>query len=98
MHIVWKWMICFIVMTPSVQAVTLDQALREALQKNETVEQNKNKVSQAEDRLSQAKGAILPNIALNGTYFVQPELGDPIAREIFPNQQTTVNLTVTQPI
>ncbi|MBS1957931.1 MAG: TolC family protein [Bdellovibrionales bacterium] len=79
-------------------ATTLEQSYSEALRKNETLEQSRNKIDQADSRYSQMKGAVMPNVALLGTYFVQPALKDPIAREIFPNQQTTVSLSVTQPI
>ncbi|MGZ5279847.1 MAG: TolC family protein, partial [Pseudobdellovibrionaceae bacterium] len=76
-----------------VWAVNLDQAVQSTLQKNETVGQSRQQLKQAEEQKQQAKSAIYPNLSLNGTYLVQPESTDSIAAELFPQYQTTANLT-----
>lgn len=78
--------------------VTLEEAFREAVRKNETVSQSRNKITQADEKLSQLKGNIYPRIDFKASYLLQPELNDPIARAIFPNQQTEVNFSLTQPL
>lgn len=84
--------------SPLASAVTLDDAVRSALEKSESARQSQEQLLQAEERLSQATGAILPNVALHATHQVQAKPTDPIARAFFPEKQTTANLTLTQPL
>jgi len=80
----------------SASAATLQEAFQSALQKNETVGLNQVQVVQARERVSQLRGGLYPQVALNATHLVQPEPSDPIARDIFPDKQTTINLSATQ--
>lgn len=82
----------------SAHAITLEQAFESALQKNEGAGQARERVIQAEEQVSQAKGAIYPNLSLNASHMVQPPVSDPLAKEFFPETQTTANLTLTQPL
>lgn len=68
------------------------------MQKNELVGQSRAQLKQVEEQVNQTKGAIYPNLFLNGTYLIQPKPSDPIAQEFFPERQTTANLTLTQPL
>lgn len=86
------------VFTQTAQAVTLDEAFTAALERQETIRQSREKTTQAWERVSQARGAILPNIALNATHMIQPKPSDPIAAEFFPDKQTTVGVGLTQPL
>lgn len=81
-----------------VWAVNLDQAVQSTLEKNELVGQSRSQVKQAEEAVDQIRGNILPNLSLNATYLRQPRLSDPVAAGFFPEEQTTTNLTLTQPI
>lgn len=80
------------------RALTIDEAFRSALQKNERAGQAAEEVKQAEERLDQAKSGPLPNLAFNATHLIQERVDDPVAREFFPENQTTTNLTLTQPL
>lgn len=82
----------------SAKAVSLDQAVESTLLKNEIVGQNRAQLTQAQEIVSQARGAVLPNLSLNGSYLLQPEVSDPVAAAFFPKEQKTVNLTLTQPL
>lgn len=82
----------------SARAINLDQAVESTLQKNELVGQSRAQLKQVEEQVSQVKGAIYPNLFLNGTYLIQPKPSDPIAQDFFPERQTTANLTLTQPL
>jgi len=55
----------------SAAPVDLKGAYKSALEKTEAVEVEKAKVAQAEERQSEAKGAIYPQLALNGKYTQQ---------------------------
>lgn len=81
-----------------VLAVNLDQAVESTFKKNETVGQSREQLYQSEELVKQFRGAILPNLTLNGTYLVQPKPRDPLAAEFFPDKQLTTNLTLKQPI
>lgn len=77
-------------------AATLQEAFQSALQKNETVGLNNQRVIQAQERVSQVKGGLFPQLALNATHLMQPRPSDPVAREFFPDKQTTINLSANQ--
>jgi outer membrane protein len=79
-------------------ALTLDEAFRSALQKNEVSGQSRERVNQAEELIDQAKGAAYPSLFLNATHLTQPAPSDPVARAFFPEQQTTANLTLNVPL
>lgn len=79
-------------------AVTLDEAYTAALNRLETLRQSKERVVQAEERVRQARGGILPNVALNASHMIQPKLNDPLVASFFPERQTTVSLGLTQPL
>lgn len=78
--------------------VTMDEAFRAALSKNEIVGQSREKVFQADEQLSQAKSSIFPSLSFQATHLIQPEPSDPIAREFFPEEQTTANFNLKQPL
>lgn len=79
-------------------AVSLDEAVQSTLQKNETLGQSRAQLKQAEELVSQAKGSILPTLALNGTYLIQPKPTDPVVAQFFPEHQKTASVTLTQPL
>ncbi|HEX4923113.1 MAG TPA: TolC family protein [Bdellovibrionales bacterium] len=90
--------ILILLFTVNARAVTIDEAFKSALSKNESVGQSREQVVQAEERLDQARGAILPSLSLNATHLIQPKPSDPIAAQFFPETQTTVNVSATQPL
>lgn len=81
-----------------VSAVTLEHAVQSAIEKNETVAQSWSQLKQSEEYVRQIRGNIFPNLSLEGTYMRQPKLSDPIAANFFPEEQTTTNLKLTQPL
>ncbi|KYG65911.1 transporter [Bdellovibrio bacteriovorus] len=85
-------------LSQSAHAIGLDQAVQSSLQKNEVVGQSKEQVVQVEELKKQATGSVLPTIALEGSYLIQPEVSDPIAAEFFPDRQTTANVSLNQPL
>lgn len=87
----------FFLVVPS-WAINLNQAVESSLQKNESVGRNRADLKQAEERVSQARGSIYPNLALNGTYLLQPKPADPLAAQFFPQEQKTASLTLVQPL
>ena len=85
--------------SPAIAAtVSLDETLRSALTKNETVGQSRERVFQAEERVSQTAGAALPTFSLNGVHQIQDRPNDAFARDFFPEKQTTLNLSLNQPL
>ncbi len=90
----------FIVLLLSVPswAISLDEAVQSSLQKNEFVSQSRSQVKQSEEAVDQIRGNIFPTISLNASYLRQPRLADPIAAAIFPEEQTTTNIELTQPL
>ena len=79
-------------------AVSLDEAFRAALRKNETVAIVGQNVVVARERVEQAGGSILPSVTLNGQHQMQDRPSDPIARQFFPENATTINATLSQPL
>lgn len=79
-------------------AVSLQEAFKASLTKNESVLQGREQVNQADNRVTQLRGGILPNLSFNAQHVLQDEPADPTAREFAPRHQTTVNFTVTQPL
>ena len=77
-------------------AATLQEAYQSALQKNEIVGVQSEHVKQAEERVKQLRGGMFPQISANATYLQQPKPSDPVARDFFPEKQTTVALTANQ--
>ncbi|KHD87793.1 MAG: transporter [Bdellovibrio sp. ArHS] len=94
-HVLFFLLLPLLTTCPSA-AATLQEAYQAALQKNETVGLENSKVTQAKERVSQLRGGLLPQISAKATYFMQPEAKDPLAREIFPDKQTTVALSANQ--
>lgn len=82
----------------SSSAITLDDALRSAIQKNESAGQSEEQLKQARERVSQATGAILPSLFFNANHQIQAKPKDPLAQAFSPEKQTTANFTLTQPI
>jgi outer membrane protein len=79
-------------------AVGLDEAVRSALQKNEGIGQSRLQLQESEEYVRQIRGNIFPNLSLKGSSLKQPKLSDPVAAAFFPEEQTTTNLNLTQPL
>lgn len=79
-------------------ALSLDEALQSALQKNGMVAIGREQVLQAEEHVTQSKSAIYPSLSLNSTYLLQPEATDPALRTLFPAEQTITNFSLNQPL
>lgn len=79
-------------------STTLEEAFQSALQKNEVVGQSRERVVQAEELVEQAESAPYPTLSFHASHLIQPQPKDPIAREFFPENQTTANFTLIQPL
>ncbi|MFN8790428.1 MAG: TolC family protein [Bdellovibrionales bacterium] len=88
----------FLISTAVHAAVTLDEAFRSALSQNEVVGQARERVFQADEQYTQARGAIFPTLSFQASHLIQPQPENLIAREIFPEEQTTTNLNLRQPL
>src|SRR4051794_11637707 len=98
----WFWtsltaMSCWAATAPGLQPVTLRQAYRTAIEKTETYEIQKTVRNQADERVTQATGSVLPTLNLNGTYTRQEAVTSTSSSLANPNQ-SSVRLTLTQPI
>lgn len=80
------------------QAVNFQTVFQQALQKSEKVAQSHEGISQAEEKIRQTRGAVLPNLTFNGSHVRQQLPSDPFARQFSPEYQTGARLTLTQPI
>lgn len=69
-----------------------------ALQTSEKVAQSQEVVTQAEEQIRQARGAMLPTVALNASHIRQDQPTDPFARSFSPASQDAARLTLEQPI
>jgi outer membrane protein len=78
-------------------ALTMEEAFRAALEKNELVKQSAEQVVQADERIAQVRGGLFPEISLNALHLIQPLVNEQF-REFSPPNQTTANLSVKQPI
>jgi len=79
-------------------AVTLEQAVQSAVEKNESIAQSWSQLQQSEEYVRQIRGNIFPTLTLEGSYLRQPKLSDPIAANFFPEEQTTTNFKLKQPL
>ncbi|WP_347358851.1 TolC family protein [Bdellovibrio sp.] len=89
--------LCVLTMiSKSAIAATLQEAYQSALQKNELVGTQNEQVRQIRERVKQVRGGMYPQISANATYLMQPQPSDPVARDFFPERQTTIALTANQ--
>lgn len=78
-------------------AVSLKEAYEQALQKNETVAVSQSETRQADERVAQGVGRVLPTVSLIGNYLRQDQGGG--ASSAFTRaDQGTLRANLTQPI
>lgn len=77
-------------------AATLQEAYQSALQKNELVGLQNAELKKVRERGRQLRGNLYPQLNANATYFVQPALPNPLAQQVFPEQQTTIGVGASQ--
>jgi outer membrane protein len=107
----WVCIVFFFGMTLSFQCVqaqlpgpvTLSEAFKAALQRTETGKIENARVQQVEERYRQAKGGILPKVALNWSYLrqdVPPSTSDQsrVLASSLAQDQVNSRLTLTQPV
>lgn len=91
-------LIALLLLNFTVHAASLDEVFRSAMQKNETVGQSREHVVQAEEQYKQYRSGPLPTLALEATHLIQPLPSDPFARQFFPEKQTTIDASLSQPL
>ncbi|WII71475.1 TolC family protein [Bdellovibrio sp. 22V] len=95
-RILFSVLCVFLLSSNSSPAATLQEAYQSALQKNEIVGLQNSQVTQIREQVKQVRGGLYPQINANATYLIQPQPSDPIARQFFPDRQTTIALTANQ--
>src|SRR5690349_21219691 len=95
---VWVWAALINSSHSAFAALTLDEAFSAALAKSESAQQGTERINQADDRIDRIRGSLFPEFSFNTNHLIQPAPEDPIARQFSPSNQTTANLTLTQPI
>lgn len=84
-------------------AATLEDCYRQALKRSETLAEDRESIYQAEQLYHQAIGAVLPNLALNFTYFRQDDHWDNpmVAPQVYgqnPPSQNQWTVQLSQPL
>jgi outer membrane protein len=79
-------------------AATLPESFQAALKRSESLTSQEKLALIADERHSQARGAILPNLSANGSYTIQDRPADPLAEAFFPRTQPEAKLTLRQPL
>lgn len=82
----------------SIAASNLNDCFRAALIRSEDVANQSELMIQAEEKVRQAWGSILPSINGTFTHLIQPTPSSSSGASIFPGQQTTAKLTASQPL
>lgn len=77
---------------------TLEESFRAATTKNESLLQSDEQFAQAEEQVSRLRGGILPNLSFNLNHMLQDAPADPVAAQFSPSNQTTMSLSVSQPL
>jgi outer membrane protein len=83
---------------PCANAVSLEEAYHAALTANEDVAFQAETVKQAEERYSQAKGALFPTVNGVATYLRQDSPPAGTASSISPSEQKTIKISAIQPL
>lgn len=78
--------------------MSLSDAFRASLAKNEVVQQGLEQINQLEARADQVQGGMYPHIGVNVIQLMQPSSSDALARSFSPPQQTTMSVSVAQPL
>ncbi len=81
------------------KALTLEECFQAALQRSETLANQKELIVQAEEHYRQAWGGLLPNLSGTASYGVQDNSGlKGVASSFFPAEQRLLKVTATQPL
>jgi outer membrane protein len=78
--------------------MNLDEYFQAALQRSEDLASQQELIYQAEEKLSQTKGAILPTVNGNLSYLKQDAPPQGTASSISPQDQTTARIAAVQPL
>lgn len=79
-------------------AKSLQESFEAGLRKSESYAQQQQLFEQAEERYKQAIGAVLPSLALTGSYLRQDTPQNALGGSFSPPEQTTARLTASQPL
>lgn len=77
---------------------SLEDAFKSALAKSEALKQSEERYHQSDERVGQGRGGILPNLSFQLTHQIQAEPESEVARQFSPQNQTTANFQVSQPL
>lgn len=78
--------------------LSMDQLYKEAVERSETVAIQVSRTAQADERVSQATGAIFPSITASGSYLRQDAGSQGTIGGFGRTEQTTARITATQPL
>lgn len=79
-------------------AADFRQSYQAALQKNETIFQSLEAVEQADEKVNQSIGAVLPNVSLEASHARQDKSENPFGQQFSPSTQDSAQIKVSQPI
>jgi outer membrane protein len=82
----------------AVTATSLDDAFKSALTKSETLRQSDERYYQSDERVGQGWGGVLPNLSFQLTHQIQAQPESEVAQQFSPQNQTTANFQVSQPL
>jgi outer membrane protein len=77
---------------------SLEDAFNSALTKSETLKQSEERYYQSDQRVGQGIGGVLPNLSFQLTHQIQAQPQSEVAREFSPQNQTTANFQISQPL
>lgn len=76
--------------------ISLEQCFRSALKKSDTLAGQVELINQAEEHISQAWAAFMPTVSTSATVMQQQDPGSLLGQSLFPANQNTVKLGLTQ--
>ncbi len=95
--LVRQYSVILLFLSRSLLAVTLPETYQHALKKNESYSIQESRVGQADERVSQAGGSILPNISLVGSFLRRDSSNLPPGA-FTRTEETNARITAVQPI
>jgi outer membrane protein len=84
--------------SPAPDGKSLSDVYQLALKRAETVQIQDELLTQADELVSQSKGAMLPTISGSGVFLKQQTPSSTVGSSIFPSSQSTLKLTAVQPL
>ena len=95
MHLLFLSLLVLLETPASHAALTLTESFQMVKARSETLSAEGESIREAEERYSQAKGAILPTVNFMGSYLKQEAASQ---SQVFPTEQRTLKINAVQPL